>query len=61
MTFEIYAGNDGWWYWRLKAGNGRIVADGAEGYSSKGSCKRAVTTFKREYPWFIIKAEVRYV
>jgi uncharacterized protein YegP (UPF0339 family) len=24
----------GKWYWRFRAGNGKIVADGAEGYSS---------------------------
>lgn len=29
------------WYWRLLATNGRIVADGAEGYSSKSKAKRA--------------------
>jgi uncharacterized protein YegP (UPF0339 family) len=40
---EIY--NSPWsynWYWRLKAGNGRIVADSSEGYASLGNCKRAV-------------------
>lgn len=29
------------WYWRLVAGNGRTIADGAEGYSKKGNVLRA--------------------
>lgn len=30
------------WYWRLKAGNGRTVADGAEGYSTWIKCHAAI-------------------
>jgi uncharacterized protein YegP (UPF0339 family) len=30
------------WYWRLRAGNGRIVADGAESYVSERNARRAV-------------------
>jgi len=29
---EIYQGKDEEWYWRLLATNGRIVADGSQGY-----------------------------
>jgi uncharacterized protein YegP (UPF0339 family) len=40
---EIYRHNipSGLWYWRLRAGNGKIVADGAEGYLTKSNAKRA--------------------
>lgn len=31
----------GLWYWRLRSANGRIVADGAEGYATKGNARRA--------------------
>ena len=31
----------GQWYWRLVAGNGRIIADGAEAYYRKGNVIRA--------------------
>lgn len=41
MNFEIYDAKDGW-RWRLRAGNGRIVADGAEAYDSKSNVKRAI-------------------
>lgn len=54
MRFEIYQGNAKWlgaprlWYWRLVAGNGKIVADGSEGYASKSNARRAVRTLMRE-------------
>lgn len=31
----------GQWYWRLVAGNGRVIADGAEGYSKRSNVIRA--------------------
>ena len=44
---EIYQGRwvgeiDEQWYWRLRASNGKIIADGSEGYASKASALRAV-------------------
>lgn len=33
------------WYWRIKSHNGKILADGAEGYSTKANCKRAFDRF----------------
>lgn len=42
---EIYGGDIGsaWfqWYWRLVAANGKIIADGSEGYASRSNAKRA--------------------
>jgi uncharacterized protein YegP (UPF0339 family) len=33
--FQVWKSDeDGQWYWHLRAKNGEIVADGAEGYSS---------------------------
>lgn len=40
--FEILEGWDGRWYWRLVAGNNRIVAEGGEGYRSRAGARRAV-------------------
>jgi len=34
---EIYRDNRGEWRWRLRAGNGRIIADGGEGYTRKAA------------------------
>jgi len=38
MTYYYYKDNKGEWRWRLKAANGRIVADSGEGYSSEQEC-----------------------
>lgn len=42
--FEIYPDTAGDWRWRLRAANGRIVADSAEGYASKRNARRAITS-----------------
>lgn len=54
MRFEIYEsakhsqfGNsvtfEKWeWRWRLRAANGRIMADGSEGYSTRAAVRRAI-------------------
>lgn len=39
--FEVYKAADGW-RWRIKAANGRIVADGGEAYASRRNARRAV-------------------
>lgn len=41
--FETYRDAAGMWRWRLRAANGRIVADSAEAYASRRNIKRAVT------------------
>lgn len=45
MRVEIYQGGSGKWYWHILARNGRIVADGGQGYITKWGCKRAVRKF----------------
>ena len=40
--FNHYQGNDGLWYWRLRDGNNKIIADGSEGYASEANVIRAV-------------------
>ncbi len=53
MKFATYRGRDGQFYWRLKARNGRIIADGSQGYASRSNAVRAVrrlqATFRRQY------------
>ena len=41
--FEIYTDTEGFWRWRLVAGNGRIVADSGEGYDNLSNVERAVS------------------
>jgi uncharacterized protein YegP (UPF0339 family) len=40
--FEVYEGHHGDWYWRLRASNGKIIADSAEGYRRKRAAIKAV-------------------
>ena len=46
MKFHIYKDHKGEWRWRLKAANGKIVADSSEGYSSKQACQHGVDLVK---------------
>jgi len=40
--FHIYRDRRGLWRWRLKAANGRIIADSGEGYSRREHARRAM-------------------
>lgn len=42
-VIKSYLGKDHKWRWRMVAANGRVVSDGAEGYSTKNGCMRAIT------------------
>ena len=46
MRFEIYPDKRGLWRWRLKARNGRTVADSGEGYASRTNAFRAARRVK---------------
>lgn len=43
---QFWHGASGLWYIQVRAANGEIVLDGAQGYSTKASCKRAVKRIK---------------
>ena len=45
-TFEVYRDASDEWRWRLLARNGNIIADSAEGYSSKISALNGVDTVR---------------
>jgi uncharacterized protein YegP (UPF0339 family) len=38
MTYSYYKDAKGEWRWRLKASNGRILADSGEGYTTEREC-----------------------
>ena len=44
--FEYFPGSDGDWYWHFEAANGKVTADGAEGYASKANVQRAIANVK---------------
>jgi uncharacterized protein YegP (UPF0339 family) len=41
---EFFEGDDGDWYWRVQAPNGRFVAIGGEAFGSEGEAIRAFNT-----------------
>ncbi|PKL35832.1 MAG: DUF1508 domain-containing protein [Spirochaetae bacterium HGW-Spirochaetae-1] len=47
--FEIYQDKKGEYRFRLKAGNGEIIATG-EGYKQKASCINGIESVKRNAP-----------
>ena len=44
--FHTYKDSKGEWRWQLKAANGRIVADSAEGYDSLAGVRSAAQNVK---------------
>ncbi|SDW79177.1 YegP family protein [Litoreibacter albidus] len=46
MNYYIYKDTIGDWRWNLKASNGRIVADSAEGYRNKSDCLNGISLVK---------------
>jgi uncharacterized protein YegP (UPF0339 family) len=42
MYFQMFKGQNGQWYWHLKASNNRIVATGGEGYHNEQDCLHAI-------------------
>jgi len=47
--FEVYTDKSGKFRFRLKAGNGEVIAVG-EAYNSKDSCLKGVDSVKRNAP-----------
>ena len=45
-SWAVMDGNKPPWYWRIRAANGRIIADGGEGYVSKRNAIRAFESVK---------------
>jgi len=46
MTYYYYKDHKGERRWRLKASNGRIIADSGEGYSTEEECKKDIERVK---------------
>jgi uncharacterized protein len=48
--FYIYKDAKGEYRWRLRANNGRIVADSGEGYTKKDKCEHGIELVKEQSP-----------
>ncbi len=42
LKFELFADKRGEYRWRLKASNGKIIADSGEGYKNKSDCQHGI-------------------
>jgi uncharacterized protein YegP (UPF0339 family) len=50
-VFDRYIDRNGKWRWRfVYTGNGKIMADSGQGYSSLAACDEAIAVIKREAP-----------
>lgn len=47
--FNKFEDKTGQWRWRLVAGNGRIVADSAEGYATEANVDRAIEALHADF------------
>lgn len=43
LTPDIYTDVEGFWRWRLRHWNGRIVADSSEGYARRSDCEHGLS------------------
>jgi uncharacterized protein len=48
--FEIYKDGRGEFRWRLKSGNGQVIASGGEGYTSRSGAENGINAVKRDAP-----------
>lgn len=46
MKFIVYLDGNREWRWRLKASNGRIIADSGEGYANYLDCLHGIELVK---------------
>ncbi len=54
MKYHVYKDSQGYYRWRLKASNYKIIADSAEGYNNKADCLTSmalVMDTNRNTPW----------
>lgn len=53
--FTIYKANNYEFRWRLRANNGKIIADSGEGYTNKNDCIYGINFVKQYAPSAIIE------
>jgi len=50
MNYFVYQDAARQWRWRLRAANGRIIADSGEAYHNRADCLAAIALVKRSAP-----------
>lgn len=54
-AFELYKDKDRQFRWRLRAGNGRIIADSGEGYVRRIDCEHGIELLKTEAAGAVVR------
>lgn len=49
MKYSVYTDSSGYYRWRLKAANYRIIADSGESYHNRSDCLAAIQLVKASY------------
>ncbi|MDE0004023.1 MAG: YegP family protein [Rhodospirillaceae bacterium] len=58
MKYEYYqSAKNEKWYWRLKASNGEIIADGGQGYGDVDGCLHGIGLVKKSADAKVIKTD----
>lgn len=47
MKFELYKDRHGEWRWRLRARNGKAIAESGEGYKQRARCVAGIRLVRR--------------
>jgi uncharacterized protein YegP (UPF0339 family) len=55
--FHIYKDAKNEYRWRFRADNGKIVADSAEGYTTKQACENGIEIVKKQAPTATVEDE----
>jgi uncharacterized protein YegP (UPF0339 family) len=45
-AYTVYRDKSGYWRWRYKARNGKIISDSGEGYVNKSDCQAGINIMK---------------
>lgn len=48
--FELYTDSAGEFRWRLRAGNGKVIATSGEGYAARADCAHGIELVRRQAP-----------
>jgi uncharacterized protein YegP (UPF0339 family) len=49
-TFELYTDKRGEYRWRLRSGNGQIIASSGEGFKARAGAQNGIDSVKRDAP-----------
>ena len=46
MSYDVYLGVDGYWWWRLFGASGRVLAHSAQGHATPADCREEIDAVK---------------